>query len=551
MSWNRCGTCAADEDERARAGRSRPRRRPDHDRPAIDDVVQLVLGVRRLRSVAPASSTYSPADRSGTRQELVVQPARPRPAPPRASSSSQASIDASSVASVAAPARPDSGRPRLGCAAMTTRSARSCACSSPRRWCSSPRAGPAASPTTSASRRPPTAVAGLDDDRPAGDRQPRPPRRRPAPMPAGEPPTGLTLEPVVDGLDSPVDIADPARRRRHDARRRAGRAAPGRPRRRARRDAVPRHPRVGHGRRRAGPARARRPSRTRPTAACSSTTPTRDGRPGRRLVPDRIRTTRTSPCADSERRLLVMDDRFGNHNGGGLASGRTATCTSRPATAAAAATRSTRVATSDTLLAKILRIDVDVAADTEPPYGDPGRQPVRRRREGARGEIWLTGLRNPWRIRFDQATGDLWIGDVGQGACEEIDVRPAGVGGLDFGWNVMEGPRCFRDRPPATPTGLTLPVAEYGHDEGCSVTGGTVYRGTAHPASPAGTSSPTTARDGSGRSTPTRPTGAEPVEPSRASTRTARSAPSPRTGRRAVRDRPRRPASCCGSVAAD
>ena len=58
---------------------------------------------------------------------------------------------------------------------------------------------------------------------------------------------------------------------------------------------------------------------------------------------------------------------------------------------------------------------------------------------GARQEIWLTGLRNPWRIRFDRATGDLWIGDVGQNEREEIDVARAGVGGLDFGWNVMEG----------------------------------------------------------------------------------------------------------------
>ncbi|MFP5342658.1 MAG: PQQ-dependent sugar dehydrogenase [Candidatus Limnocylindria bacterium] len=94
-------------------------------------------------------------------------------------------------------------------------------------------------------------------------------------------------------------------------------------------------------------------------------------------------------------------------------------------------------------------------------------------------ETWASGLRNPFRIRFDRATGDLWIGDVGQSAWEEIDVVRAGVGGLDFGWNVMEGRHCFAPRTGCDETGLTLPVAEYGHDQGCSVTGGTVYRGSA------------------------------------------------------------------------
>ncbi len=99
---------------------------------------------------------------------------------------------------------------------------------------------------------------------------------------------------------------------------------------------------------------------------------------------------------------------------------------------------------------------------------------------GAMPEIWHTGLRNPWRFRFDRDTGDLWIGDVGQGAWEEINRAPAGVGGLDFGWNLMEGTHCYGSDD-CDPAGLTLPVAEYGHDEGCSVTGGTVYRGEAQP----------------------------------------------------------------------
>ena len=83
-------------------------------------------------------------------------------------------------------------------------------------------------------------------------------------------------------------------------------------------------------------------------------------------------------------------------------------------------------------------------------------------------------------ICFDATTGDLWIGDVGQGDWEEIDRAPAGVGGLDFGWNVMEGFHCFQGDG-CDQDGLTPPIAEYGHDQGCSVTGGDVYRGTTQP----------------------------------------------------------------------
>ena len=79
-------------------------------------------------------------------------------------------------------------------------------------------------------------------------------------------------------------------------------------------------------------------------------------------------------------------------------------------------------------------------------------------------------------MRFDRATGDLWIGDVGQNAWEEIDVARAGVGGLNYGWNTMEGFHCFHPSDGCDQTGLTLPVAEYGHDLGCAVIGGVVVR---------------------------------------------------------------------------
>ena len=100
---------------------------------------------------------------------------------------------------------------------------------------------------------------------------------------------------------------------------------------------------------------------------------------------------------------------------------------------------------------------------------------------GAFGPIWAYGLRNPWRFAFDRATGELFIADVGQNLVEEIDVAPSGRGGQNYGWNVMEGSRCFRPANGCSMSGLTLPVVEYGHNEGCSVTGGVVYRGCRLP----------------------------------------------------------------------
>ncbi|MFQ5854902.1 MAG: PQQ-dependent sugar dehydrogenase, partial [Anaerolineae bacterium] len=99
-----------------------------------------------------------------------------------------------------------------------------------------------------------------------------------------------------------------------------------------------------------------------------------------------------------------------------------------------------------------------------------------------RDEIWALGLRNPWRYSFDRVTGDLYIADVGQNAFEEIDFQPAGSsGGENYGWNIMEGIHCFSPSTNCDQSGLTLPIAEYGHDLGCSVTGGYVYRGAAFP----------------------------------------------------------------------
>ncbi len=191
-------------------------------------------------------------------------------------------------------------------------------------------------------------------------------------------------------------------------------------------------------------------------------------------------TDRADP--DSETVLLRMDDPFGNHNGGGLAFGPDGYLYIATGDGGGGGDPLDSGRRLDTLLAKVLRVDVDGGNPDGAPYGIPADNPFVGV-SGAQPEIWHTGLRNPWRIRFDRETGDLWIGDVGQGAWEEIDRAPAGVGGLDFGWNLMEGSHCYRSASSdCAEPGLTLPVAEYGHDEGCSVTGGTVYRGSAQPA---------------------------------------------------------------------
>ncbi len=136
-----------------------------------------------------------------------------------------------------------------------------------------------------------------------------------------------------------------------------------------------------------------------------------------------------------------------------------------------------------TLLGKILRIDVDSGGAN--PYAIPPGNPYASG-VGGRSEIFAIGVRNPWRMSFDRATGDFWFGDVGQGAVEEVDMLPAGTGaGTNFGWRIMEGTSCTGLASPPIPcndASLKLPVVEYTHALGCSVTGGYVYRGTAVPA---------------------------------------------------------------------
>lgn len=128
------------------------------------------------------------------------------------------------------------------------------------------------------------------------------------------------------------------------------------------------------------------------------------------------------------------------------------------------------------LLGKLLRIDVDAAQ----PYGMPANNPYAGR-PGGRGEIWALGMRNPWRFSFDHTAKLLYVADVGQNRLEEVNVVPAGEAGVNYGWDVMEASDCFEPGSGCPRAGLTLPVLEYTHDDGCSITGGFVYRGQAIP----------------------------------------------------------------------
>ena len=177
--------------------------------------------------------------------------------------------------------------------------------------------------------------------------------------------------------------------------------------------------------------------------------------------------------AGSGRVILTIEEPAANHNGGHLAFAPDGSLYIGTGDGGGAGDTYQQSRRTDNLLAKMLRIDVD-GAD---PYAIPKDNPFVGR-EGYRSEIWALGLRNPWRYSFDRATGDLYIADVGQNRWEEVNFQPSSSkGGEDYGWNVMEGAHCFEPPTGCDRQGLTLPVFEYPHEQGCSVTGGYVYRG--------------------------------------------------------------------------
>jgi len=179
---------------------------------------------------------------------------------------------------------------------------------------------------------------------------------------------------------------------------------------------------------------------------------------------------------DSEVVLIQQEDPAANHNGGMLAFGPDGMLYIGLGDGGGANDQFGNGQNGDTFLAKILRIDVNNGE----PYAVPQDNPFANDGE-IRPETWAWGLRNPWRFSFDRATGDLYIGDVGQNQWEEINFQPAAsAGGENYGWPVREAAHCFRDQNCDTAS-FADPIAEYNHQQGISVTGGYVYRGQQFP----------------------------------------------------------------------
>ena len=173
----------------------------------------------------------------------------------------------------------------------------------------------------------------------------------------------------------------------------------------------------------------------------------------------RYRTNGTRAVPSSARVLLALDQPYANHNGGGLAFGPDGGLYVGTGDGGSGGDPEDRAQNMDSLLGKMLRLDV--------------------RRTGSAPEIVALGLRNPWRYSFDRLTGDLYIGDVGQGEVEEIDYTPRVSPGLEnYGWDVYEGSSRFEEKGAGVGE-LVFPVFEYSHERGCTVVGGYVYRGSA------------------------------------------------------------------------
>jgi glucose/arabinose dehydrogenase len=181
--------------------------------------------------------------------------------------------------------------------------------------------------------------------------------------------------------------------------------------------------------------------------------------------------------AGSEAKLLEISQPFGNHNGGQLQFGPDGYLYAAPGDGGGQNDPQCSAQDTSLLLGKMLRLDVDQNLGSAPFYGIPGDNPFVGP-GNPRDEIWAIGLRNPWRFSFDPPTGQLWLADVGQGDYEEIDIIENGG---NYGWDVMEGTHCFEPSSGCNMEGLILPVHEYDHDFGQSVTGGFVYRGARVP----------------------------------------------------------------------
>ncbi len=175
--------------------------------------------------------------------------------------------------------------------------------------------------------------------------------------------------------------------------------------------------------------------------------------------------------------LPIPHPDHGNHNGGQLQFGPDDMLYIGVGDGGGGGDQDNNAQNPTTLLGKILRINVEI--------GNPGTYTVPADNPFVsdtryRPEIWSVGVRNPWRFSFDRATGDLYMGDVGQGEWEEVNFQPAGVGGQNWGWRCYEGTHPYNLSGCDTQFPYDMPVAEYNHDDGCSITGGYVYRGSVY-----------------------------------------------------------------------
>jgi glucose/arabinose dehydrogenase len=200
-----------------------------------------------------------------------------------------------------------------------------------------------------------------------------------------------------------------------------------------------------------------------------------DTRCDTRVVRFTVSADRNRADAASAHTILEVAQPFGNHNGGHIVFGPDGMLYIALGDGGSGGDPHGHGQNASTLLGALLRINVD---DGEP-YSIPADNPFVGE-PSARSEIWAIGLRNPWRIAFDAEAGNIYIADVGQNRREEVNVQPITSAGLNYGWNVMEGSLCFPAGSSCDQTGLILPVLEYANpDQGCSVTGGLVYRGSA------------------------------------------------------------------------
>jgi len=201
-----------------------------------------------------------------------------------------------------------------------------------------------------------------------------------------------------------------------------------------------------------------------------------DGDGDTRLVEYEVSTSDPNTAdPDSGRELLRVDQPAANHNGGMIAFGPDGYLWFGLGDGGASDDRFGNGQRADTLLAAMLRIEVGPGA--EEPYGIPPDNPYADGGDGA-PEVWAIGLRNPWRWSFDGNL--LYIGDVGQNDIEEVSAASTNIGGLNYGWPIMEGRSCF-GADTCDQSGLVIPLLDYPHADGCSITGGFVYRGSELP----------------------------------------------------------------------